>query len=250
MNHNDIMSSSYGQYCPLALAAELLCQRWTVLVISRLIDGCHHFNAIHRGIPRISPSLLSRRLKELELAGLVTRMTQEDTQQVRYELTEAGLELTPIIDQMAIWGQHWARDLVTEDLDPAFLLWSMHTRMNTDIMPSGRTVIEFHFSGLPKDTERFWIVNHDGRIEMCLKDPGHEIDLLVESDIRLFVECWRGFRDLREQLNNGSVIVNGEPALARSFPDWLKLSALAPYGRKQCGRERSLSEATARSQRR
>ncbi len=233
-------SSRYGQYCPLALAAELLCRRWTILVISRLIDGCRTFNEIHQGVPRISPSLLSTRLTELEHAGLLERQKIQNENRYRYEPTEAALELTALIDSMAIWGQRWSRDMDMDDLDPAFLAWSMSLRMNTDAMPPGRTVIEFEFSGTPTEFRRFWLVNRDGKIDMCLKDPGYETDLHVRSDILLFVDAWRGFRDLRQEIRSGKIRLIGPKALTRSFPDWLLLSALSPYRRRVAGREKRL----------
>ena len=233
-------SSTYGQYCPLALAAELLCRRWTILVISRLVDGCRTFNEIHQGIPRISPSLLSTRLSELEHAGLVKRRKIRNENRYRYEPTEATLDLAELIDQMAIWGQHWSRDMDMDDLDPAFLAWSMSLRMNTDAMPEGRTVIEFEFSGTPTEFRRFWLINNDGEVDMCLKDPGLETNLQVKSDMRRFVEAWRGFRDLRQEISSGTIRLVGPRQLCSSFPDWMLLSALAPYRRRVKGREQQL----------
>lgn len=226
-------SSSYGQYCPLALAAELLCRRWTVLIISRLLDGCRTFNEIQQGVPKISPSLLSTRLSELEHAGVLVRRKIENENRYRYEPTESARELSEIIDKMAIWGQHWSRDMQMEDLDPAFLAWSMSTRMNTDAMPAGQTVVEFEFSGTPTEFRRFWLVNQSGKVDMCLKNPGYETDLHVHSDLRRFVEAWRGFRDLRVEIRSGSIRLTGPRQLASAFPDWLLLSALAPHQRKQ-----------------
>ena len=240
MKNTKIKSSTYGQYCPLALAAELLCRRWTILVISRLLDGCRTFNEIHRGIPRISPSLLSTRLSELEHAGIVRRRKLRKENRYRYEPTEAALDLTELIDKMAVWGQHWSRDMDMDDLDPAFLAWSMSLRMNTDAMPSGRTVVEFEFTGTPTEFRRFWLVNNDGKVDMCLKDPGYETNLRVRSDMRRFVEAWRGFRDMRQEIRNGEIRLTGPRQLVASFPDWLLLSALAPYRRRTRGRERKL----------
>jgi DNA-binding HxlR family transcriptional regulator len=236
------MKRGYGQYCPLALAAELLCERWTLLVISRLLDGCEHFNEIHRGVPRISPSLLSQRLGELERAGLVTREPARKGLPRRYAVTSAGRELEPIIIQVAVWGQRWSRDMTRDDLDPGFLVWSMSKRVDAARMPPGRTVLEFRFTGAPKDCRRYWLVNERGRVEMCLKHPGFEVDVWVESDLRLFIEAWRGIRDLRSEIAARRIRVTGPSALRRAFPDWLLLSQLAPYPRKRPGRERRLAQ--------
>lgn len=237
------MPSRYGQYCPLSLATELLCQRWTMLVVSRLLDGCTRFNEIHRGVPRMSPSLLSRRLTELERAGLVRTRSTGNGNVRQYRLTEAGKELEPLIDNLAIWGQHWARDMTLEDLDPEFLVWSMHTRIDTSAMPSGRTVIEFKFTGTPEDCRQFWLVHQAGSVDMCLKDPDLDVDLMVSSDLRVFVEAWRGFRDLRKEIGDGRIKLHGPRGLREQFPRWLQLSALAPYSRMRAGRERRLSKS-------
>ncbi|MEX2126229.1 MAG: helix-turn-helix domain-containing protein [Woeseia sp.] len=236
------MERGYGQYCPLALAAELLCRRWTVLVVSRLLDGCTTFNEIHRGVPRISPSLLSQRLAELEHAGIAQRKKLEQQNGYSYHLTEAGKGLEDIVWQMAIWGQQWARDMTMDDLDPGFLAWSMHMRLDTGSMPPGRTVLQFEFSGAPPDCRRFWLVNTDGKVDMCLKHPGFDTDLLVEADLLTFVESWRGFRDLRQQIRTGHIRLTGPQALKKSFPDWLMLSSLAPHQRRRPGRERRLGQ--------
>lgn len=237
------MKRGYGQYCPLALAAETLGERWTLLVVSRLIDGCTQFNQIHRGVPRISPSLLSKRLDQLVDAGLVVRLAATKKQPPRYALTPAGRALEPIIEQLAVWGQTWARDMTLDDLDPAFLLWSMHLRLNTAAMPPGRTVIEFEFNGAPSDCRRFWLVNEDGAVDMCLKHPGHDVDLKVMSDLRLFVEAWRGLRDLRKEIRARRIRVLGLPRLTRQLPDWLMLSSLAVFPRRRRGREQRLAAA-------
>lgn len=237
------MSKSYGQYCPLALAAELLCERWTLLVVSRLIDGCSYFNEIHRGVPRISPTLLSRRLAQLEHAGLVQRDPVGRGRQRRYVLTEAARELGPIIENIAVWGQRWARDMTREDLDPAFLVWSMSTRIDTSRMPATRTVLEFDFSGAPRDCRRFWLVIERGTVDMCLKHPGYEVDVRLSADLRLFIEAWRGLRDLRQEIRAGRIRVEGPTTLRRQLPEWLELSSLAPYPRLRAGRERQLASA-------
>jgi DNA-binding HxlR family transcriptional regulator len=234
------MRHGYGQYCPLALAAELLCERWTLLVASRLIDGCSQFNEIHRGVPRISPTLLSKRLQQLERAGLITRSTARRGSPRTYSLTQAGRELEPIIEMLAVWGQQWARDMTNDDLDPAFLVWSMHLNMNAARMPQRRTVLEFEFTGAPRDLRRFWLVCENGVIDMCIKHPGYDIDLHIDADLRLFIEAWRGIRDLRREIHAHRIRVTGPSDLRRQFPHWLKLNSLAQYPRKRPGRESRL----------
>jgi DNA-binding HxlR family transcriptional regulator len=233
----------YGQYCPLALAAELLCERWTLLVISRIIDGCTRFNEIHRGVPKISATLLSQRLSQLEQAGLIIRKPLASGRGHSYELTDAGRDLDPIIMSLAAWGQKWSRDMEHEDMDPAFLAWSMHTRINVAAMPEGRTVMEFAFSGWQKGFIRFWLVTEDGQVDMCLKHPGYDVDLTISANIRRFIETWRGFRDLRQEIAGGHVRLDGPPAYRAALPDWLMLSALSTF-KREVGDEAALATST------
>ena len=118
----------------------------------------------------------------------------------------------------------------------------MHTRLNTDAMPKGRTVMQFRFSGTPADLRQFWLINDGGAVDMCLKHPGFDVDLEVQADIRRFVEAWRGFRDMKQEIARGEIRLTGPDALRRAFPRWLQLSALAPYDRSQRGRERRLAQ--------
>lgn len=234
------MPSGYGQYCPLALASEILCRRWTILVISRLMDGLTQFNEIHRGLPRISPSLLTQRLNELVDEGIAEKRGHPDKAYATYHLTASGEALSGILDHLAIWGQHWARDMELDDLDPAFLAWSMHLRMDTELMPDERIVIEFSFTGVEKEWRRFWLISQNNTIDMCLKPPGFDVDLTVKSDLRLFVETWRGMRNLQQEISKGTIRLAGTNKLKSAFPSWLKLSMYAGYPRKRSGSEQQL----------
>ncbi|NNF05411.1 MAG: helix-turn-helix transcriptional regulator [Candidatus Eisenbacteria bacterium] len=236
------MARGYGQYCPLSLAAEVLAERWTILVISRVMDGCYRFNEIHRGLPKMSASLLSQRLRQLETAGVLHAREELGKPGYTYSLTQAGEDLRPLVENLAVWGQHWARDLTQADLDPRFLLWSMHLRLDVEKMPPGRTVLEFEFANAPADCRRFWIVNDAGKVEMCLSHPGFDVDLSLHADLLLFVETWRGFRDLRSEIRRGAIKLTGPTKLKRAFPSWLMLSSLSPFQRKRPGKERSLAQ--------
>lgn len=241
------MSGGYGQYCPLSLASELLCQRWTLLVVSRILGGSTRFNAIHRGLPQMSPTLLSQRLEQLERAGLVETRPTRNGRWREYHLTPAGQDLAPLVHTMAVWGQKWARDMELDDLDPAFLVWSMHQRIDTEALPPGRTVIAFRFTGAPSDCHSFWLVCKDGEVEMCLKDPGYEVDIRVESDLRVFIEAWRGIRDLRAEIRARRIRLIGRARMREQFPGWLRLHVLADIPRLRPGRERRLSRTTDRA---
>ncbi|MEO1493146.1 MAG: winged helix-turn-helix transcriptional regulator [Pseudomonadota bacterium] len=177
---------------------------------------------------------------QLEHAGLITRRAAETGRGHIYELTDAGRDLDPIIMALAGWGQKWARDMETEDLDPAFLAWSMHTRLNIDAMPPGRTVMEFEFTGTHKGFSRFWLVVDDGNVDMCLKHPGYDPDVIVSSDLRQFIEAWRGFRDLRDEISAGHIRLAGSASARKALPEWLLMSGLAKLPRLR-GREAQIA---------
>jgi hypothetical protein len=154
-------------------------------------------------------------------------------------------ELEPIIMDLGYCGQRWARDMVTDDLDTRSLAWSVHKRLDTQAMPKGRTVLEFELAGEGAHSGRFWIVHRDGAVDVCAKHPGHEIDLRVVSDLRRFVEAWRGFRSLESELTAGRIRLEGPRELQRAFLRWLLLSAAAQVERRRAGRERALTRRAA-----
>lgn len=235
------VARGYGQYCPVALGSEILGERWTILIVLALMDGVHRFNDFQRALPRISATVLSQRLRSLEEAGVVRKSRARNGAGHEYRLTDAGRDMEPIIMSLAHWGQRWARDMTLDDLDPRHLAWSIHLRLNSDAMPEGRTVLEFAFPDAPEECKRFWIIHDEGVIDMCIEHPGHEVDLLVTSELMRFVEAWRGFRSLKDELAAGRIRLKGARSLERSFPDWLLLSSVAHVQRERPGRERSVS---------
>lgn len=221
------MPSQFGQFCPVALASEVLTRKWMLLILRELNAGATRFNAIHRGVPRISATLLKQRLGELESAGVVVRRPIASEGVHEYLLTEAGTELKPVLSAIGHWGQRWARDMEREDLDAGWLVWAMHRRIDTAAMPSGRTVICLHFSDAPAHERLFWLVCEHPGVEVCLKPPGFDEDLKVTTDIRTMAEVWRGIRTLGSALAAGRLRIEGSDALARELPDWLMLSVFA-----------------------
>ncbi|MEM9532164.1 MAG: helix-turn-helix domain-containing protein [Pseudomonadota bacterium] len=238
-----MMKSKYGQYCPVALATEILGERWTILVILVLADGFHRFSELERALPRISASTLSARLKSLEEAGVVERRPGNGGEKHLYFLTAAGDELSQIVFDLGKWGHRWGRDLATDDLDPEHLIWSMHLRMNTQIMPAHRTTIAFEFADQPVRQRYFWILAEKNKVQACLKHPGFDEDLRVIAKLRPFTYAWRGFVSLRDEIARGNVRVLGPAKLAKAFPDWLLGSMLADQERMVPGRERNLQQA-------
>lgn len=210
----------YGQFCPIAKASEVLGERWTNLVIRELIAGSESFNDLRRGMPLISPSLLSSRLKSLEHAGVVRR--EQTRGGVSYHLTEAGEELRPIIMQLGVWGHRWVRsDLSDEDLDPSLLMWDIHRNLDAGYFTAERTVLLFEFSDYTSKFRRWWLVIKDGDVDVCLKDPGHDVDLHVLTDLKTLTGVWMGDLSLGQALRNKLITVTGDQAMKRNMSAWL-----------------------------
>jgi DNA-binding HxlR family transcriptional regulator len=224
------MHQQYGQFCPVAMASEVLAERWTLIVVRELLAGSRRFNQIRRGVPRLSPTLLKQRLQTLEKAGIVERQAGEDGG-FDYLLTQAGRELQSVVHSMGEWGQRWARDIERKDLDPGLLMWAMHRRLNTPAMPPGRTVIAIEFLDTRISHRRFWLVHLDGDVQVCLKDPGYDTTVYVSTHIRVLAEVWRGIRSISDELRAGTITLSGPPRVCREFPQWLLLSHFAPIKR-------------------
>ena len=219
------MPSHYGQFCPVAKAMELLDERWTMLVVRELMLGSRHFNALHRGVPRMSPALLSKRLHTLVRAGVVER--REEGNRVSYRLTEAGRELEPIVEAVGRWGVRWVPELGDEDLDPHLLLWDMHRNVDTEAVPEGRTVIAFVLPDVEPAARRWWIVVTGEGVDVCDVDPGDTPRVTVEAGLRTLTRLWRGDVDWATVLRSGELVLRGQSQACRALPRWLALSDLA-----------------------
>lgn len=212
--------SGYGQFCPIARASEVLGERWTHLVIRELGAGSEAFNDLRKGLPRMSPSLLSARLKSLEAAGVVLRT--ESDEGVRYTLTEAGRELKPIMLAMGTWGRRWVRsELDDQDLDPGLLMWDIHRTMNAEYFGAGRKVLLFEFSDYTSKLRRWWLVINNGEVDVCMKDPGHEIDLQLLTDVKTLTDIWMGDIALGEAVRTRKLRLTGPTKLKRDISKWL-----------------------------
>ena len=151
---------SYQQFCPVAMAAEILCTRWTIIVLREMFAGSTRFNELRRGVPRMSPALLSQRLKELEAAGIIARAkSTADPGILEYQLTESGRELGPLVGAFGIWGQRRIESkLSLAHLDVDLLMWDMRRNLNTTPMPARRSVVEFVYPELHAAQRRFWLI--------------------------------------------------------------------------------------------
>ncbi len=204
---------------------ELLDERWTLLIVRELVSGSTHFNQLRRGLPRMSPTLLSRRLHQLVLAGILER--RSDGNDVEYVLTQAGRELQPVVEALGVWGIRWIGELGDEDLDPKLLLWDMQRNIDHTAIPAGRTVVQFVFSDVPKSLRTWWLVITSDEADVCDVDPGHEVAVTVEARLRGMVEVWRGDVSWPDALRAGTVEVQGPEALRRALPSWFTLSVFA-----------------------
>jgi len=219
---------SYKQFCPIAMAAEVVCTRWTALVLRELISGSTRFNDLRRGVPRMSPALLSKRLKELTHAGVVEPSPVGEGGVVEYRLTPAGKDLWPVVESLGIWGQRWVDAQVSlKNLDPTLLMWDMKRGLDPKPLPPRRITIEFIYAGLPPSKQRYWLVIENGAVDMCLVDPGFDIDLYVATDLRTMTAIWMGHATVAGEIDAGRLTLTGGGALARSMQRWLGLSPFA-----------------------
>ena len=229
------MERSYNQFCPVAMAAEVLCSRWTVVLLRELLAGSTRFNDLRRGLPRMSPALLSQRLKELEEAGVVARTpVPGDPTILEYGLTEAGQELQPLVESFGKWGQRWIPSkLSLELLDAQLLMWDMRRGLKFDPPPPRRLVIQIQYPDAPKRDRGWWlIVEPDQPVDLCSVDPGHDVDLYVTSPLRTMTAIWMGIESVRNARESDRLMLTGDRDLIETMERWLGLSPFAPVERQ------------------
>ncbi|MFA1539688.1 winged helix-turn-helix transcriptional regulator [Actinomadura monticuli] len=219
------MGASYYQFCPVAKAMELLDERWTLLIVRELLSGSERFNEVRRGVPRMSPTLLSKRLNQLVRAGVLER--RED----RYVLTPAGEELRPVVEALAVWGVRWIGELGDRDLDPKLLLWDMRRNITPDAIPADRTVVLFVFPDVPPRNRHWWLVLTPGSADLCDADPGYDVSVTVTADLRDLTQIWRGDLTWDAALRSSAVDLQGPGPLRRQIPGWFALPAFAAVPR-------------------
>jgi DNA-binding HxlR family transcriptional regulator len=221
--------STYGQYCPVAKAMEVLDERWTILIVRELLFGSEHFNDLRRGLPRISPALLSKRLQTLVRAGVVTRSRVAG--RTRYRLTPRGHELKPLIDGLGAWGVRWIGDLGDEDLDPHLLMWEIHRKAPIQAWPNNRTTLAFRLSGVSPKVSSWWLIGDDGHIDVCDSDPGYDVTATISGSLRTLTQIWRGDVSWSRALIDSSVSIDGPSHVRRAVPAWIGRSQFAAVPR-------------------
>jgi DNA-binding HxlR family transcriptional regulator len=219
----------YGQFCPLAQATQLLCERWTLLVVREFIAGSTRFSELGKGVPLMSPTLLSTRLKQLVEAGVIERAGNKGN--YTYQLTPAGLELRPIVELLGAWGHRWARSsLGKEDLDAGLLMWDMRRTVDPVVFPRGRVVIQFEYPDAPKGARDWWLVSENGEVDLCLNDHGYDVDVVITSSLKVMTEVWTCERTFNDAVKMGAIKVVGDPRLVDKLQDWIRSSLLSKLG--------------------
>jgi DNA-binding HxlR family transcriptional regulator len=218
---------TYGQYCPVAKAVEILGDRWTLLIVRDLLTGTRHFNDLERGLPGISRGLLAERLRRLQRMGIVRKIEREnDRQRTEYQLTPAGEELQTVIESLLIWGAHWAfGPPELNELDPILLLWWIRSRVRLEQLPPQRILVQFDFRGAVH--ESYWLVLTKEDVSVCLTHPGFDLDVLVTADLATFFRIWLGHMDFSDALRKHLVEIEAIPTLAHAFPNWFAYSHAA-----------------------
>lgn len=223
---------SYGQFCPVSMASEILCSRWTTLVLRELLCGSTRFNDLRRGVPKMSPALLSKRLKELQQANVVT-VSRKPNGSVEYHLSESGEELRPLIMGLGTWAQGWVESrLSLKNLDPSLLMWDMRRHLVHRLLPERRCMVQFLYPELTASQRSWWLVVEAGNADLCNFDPGHDLDLLVTSSLRSMTAIWMGLSTIKKEAESGQLELEGDPVLAGSMQQWLGLSPFAHHPRR------------------
>jgi len=221
-------NAGYKQFCPLAMAAEVLCTRWTMVLLREMIAGSTRFNDLRRGVPKMSPTLLSQRLKDLEAAGIVyKKLVPSERGVFEYRLTQAGQDLSEVVIAMGMWGQKWVESsLSLKNLDPSLLMWDMRRNLNPDPLPKKRVVIQFIYHDLPPTKRNWWLViEAAGDVDLCWADPGFEVALYVSTDLRTMTAIWMGVTDVATEAEKFEF--TGSREISNSIQTWLGLSPFA-----------------------
>lgn len=219
---------SYGQFCPIAKAAEIFCERWTPLIIRDLAAGASRFSELKRGVPLMSQTLLSKRLKELESEGIVERRRAPGSSRWTYHLTPAGEEFAPIVLELGVWGQRWSRrQLEDGEIDLGLLLWALERGANPDAFGTGRSVVRLEFPDQPANKRLWWFVNDAGKCQLCVEEPGFDVDLYLRATLRDMIYIWRGDLPVDRALDNGRLEALGDAGMRRHLKDWLGIAVIA-----------------------
>lgn len=219
---------SYNQFCPVAKAADIFCERWTALILRDLGLGSTRFSELQRGVPLASPTLLAQRLRQLEAEGIVMRRRSADGRSWTYHLTRAGQEFVPIVRALGVWGQRWSRRTLRKgELNVMLLLWELEQFAHPECFGDERTIIEFEFTDQPQHKRRWWFLNESGRCELCVKPPDREAQLYVAVSLPDMIRVWRGDISVAGAMASGLIKLSGNTRVRKAFKTWLGICPLA-----------------------
>ncbi len=224
-------SGGYGQFCPVARAAEIVASRWTLIILRELFAGSTKFNDLRNGVPKMSPSLLSKRLTELHEAGIINKKSAEKGRGHEYFLSDSGKEIQPIIETLGVWGQRFVlAEFEKHELDPTLLMWDIQRRIGTSFFPEeGRFVAEFLLKGAPVKRKNWWLVIKNRSVELCVHNPGFEMDIVIEADLKILTNVWMGGCSVEFAKKENRLILNGNIKYVKNFEKWFLLSPFAEY---------------------
>ncbi len=225
------MERSHGQFCTVARSAQVLCERWTPLVLRELLCGSRRFNDLHRGVPRMSSSLLAQRLRQLEAFGVVRRTPLGNVWE--YSLTPAGEDLRPIIMALGHWGARWIGSRLRKDeLDAGLLMWDVRRSVHVEVCPAQPMIVNFRFRDARAGERQWWLVVEDDTVDLCRDDPGRDVTVVVDATVRGLTEVWSGDRTPEESIAAGTIRIDGTRRDATRLWSWLGASAFAPTRRR------------------
>ncbi len=221
--------SGYNQFCPVAKACEVLEPRWTLLILCEMWSGSTRFNEIKRGVPGMSPTLMSRRLKEMEFRGLITREESQGSRLITYRTTEIAKELEPIVHALGQWAhRNIDADVTLENLDARLLMWNIRRKVDVSVFPTGKTTIQFIYPELPKEEQNYWLICKSGvETDLCLIDPGFDVDLFISADLKAMTSAWIGLSDLQKEISDDKISIIGDQSLAEKINKWMVRSSFA-----------------------
>ena len=223
--------TKYGQFCPIAKSSEILGDTWSILIVRELLLGSTRFSQLQKGLPKISPTILTKRLKELEASGVVIKRKQTAQKGHEYRLTPSGRELSTVVEALAVWGMRWARDeMEPDDLDATFLMFDIERNLVTNELPDGENVICFQFPDLT-DFSAWWVVCEGANTDLCYQDPGKDVSAYVTANSVDMIKVWMGDLPLSQALREDRVTLLGEPLICDRFRKWFPLSSAAAVPR-------------------
>lgn len=215
-----------GSLCPAMASADLIGDKWTLLLLREMFLGTTRFNRFQRALPRMSPSILSKRLKMLEAAEIIIRKPAPAGQAFEYKLTRSGRELGPIIEGMAVWGLRWrSRRIVAQDYDVGGFMWDFHRTLKTDGLPDGQTVILVKIADR-SDLNTWWLIINGDVVDLCTDDPGHDVDVYITAPLTDLIDIWMGDVGLREAIETKTIFLDGPPYLLNHAQDWFAQSPM------------------------